>query len=407
MRSPPFTPGVFDILPAVGNHFLRAFERGSQANGRPSPNEWLTTLKRLERDITTCPNDPGHIFWRGCQSCTWCRLIAASGPDYFYGVSNRHQTFTVNEAKLQDVQRKLAATQWNEPRYERRHYETATPPVPEPMPSGIEEFRQTSTILGGAACIGLLLVPFGLFHSAISVVGLLFSFIFALWFLIHHLNSPWHREKQRRNRKRNKALTELEEIESEWFSILQYHRSRHSVRLKRVKALVTECRALLGVQKSELQKLASNAEALARERHLKFHLIAGAKIPLIGESRKQTLEQYGIVSAANIHKSAVQNIKGFGPKMADNLMAWKYEVLATFQFNPATAISQVEHKVIVEKLRHRERALHTEIDRLVSELQNSNGHCSRELSKLTDELRIAVSEWEQAEVDLRATRSRR
>ncbi len=405
MKPPPFTPAFADILPAVGNLFRKAFERGSQNNGRPSASEWLSVLKRLEQDIAECPNESGHTFWRGCKSCPWCRVIAGGGPDYYFGVANRHETFAVNEAKLQDVLRKLAAVQWSERRYERRHYENPIRPVPEPIPAGFEDFRLMSLSLGGAALFGLLLVPFGLIHISIALIGLIFSSIFGVWFWIHRSNSPWQTEKKRRLRNRNKTLDELEDLEAEWFEIVRRHRKRHAECLKRVKALVAECRTLTGIQTSELQKVASNAEGLARNRHLQFHLIAGAKIPMIGEGLKQLLEQNGIICAVNLHRSAILQINGFGEKRADALMAWKQEVTNTFQFDPATAISPGEYKVIVEKLRHRERTLHAEIDRYVTDLQNINGQCNREIVKLGDDLRDALAESEQAEVDLQEIRS--
>jgi len=179
--------------------------------------------------------------------------------------------------------------------------------------------------------------------------------------------------------------------------------------MNRVKSLVADCRSLAAIQATEVQKLTSNAEALARLRHLQFHLITEAeeKIHLIGEGRKQILEQNGIVSAADIQISTILKINGFGQAMADSLMAWKYKVLGTFLYDLSTAISPGEHKAIVEKLRYRERSLHTTIDSCLFELQSVHGHCARELSKLADDLKDAVPEWEQAEVDLREIRSQK
>src|SRR5262249_51442167 len=108
MAPPPHKPTFADIPPELGNLFRRAFERGSDAGTRPRPAEWLTALQRLEQSIVECAVDPGHQYWRGTLSCVWCRLADHGGPEYYFGVAGGVGTFAVDEAKLNEILRRLA-----------------------------------------------------------------------------------------------------------------------------------------------------------------------------------------------------------------------------------------------------------------------------------------------------------
>jgi DNA-binding helix-hairpin-helix protein with protein kinase domain len=141
MEPPPHTPTFDDIPPELGNLFRKAFERGSDVNARPRPIEWKNALDRLGKEIETCKADADHRYWRGAKSCVWCRLALRGGPEYYFGVSGGTAAFTVDEAKLQEVQRRLAAAHFTEHAWDRERYLPKSRPSPLPLPPDIARLR--------------------------------------------------------------------------------------------------------------------------------------------------------------------------------------------------------------------------------------------------------------------------
>ena len=64
--------------------FERAFSRqGSQPNGRPRPDEWVTALQDLEQHLKKCAVNPAHQFVDTLSKCPWCEIEAATGVPLF------------------------------------------------------------------------------------------------------------------------------------------------------------------------------------------------------------------------------------------------------------------------------------------------------------------------------------
>ena len=142
MAPPPHTPTFSDIPADLGTLFRRSFERGGETGTRPTPADWLPVLDRLGQTLADCKADAGHKFWRGAGSCVWCRLAANGGPEYYFGVADGPATFAIDEGRLHDVLRRLAATALQEFAYDRNRYLPPVRPTPQPIPAAIVELRQ-------------------------------------------------------------------------------------------------------------------------------------------------------------------------------------------------------------------------------------------------------------------------
>ena len=400
MAPSPYTPTFADIPPDVGTLFRRAFERGSEAGTRPRPTEWLSGLKRLELTIVDCAADPGHKYWRGAQSCVWCRLAQHGGPEYYFGIGGGIGTFAADETKLQEVLRRLSLCGPAEFKYDRRRLTPAHPPEPEPLPEGLKEYRGVATVLGLAVGLCVLTMPLGLIHGAITVIGFLGALVFGIWLAFHIALSPWHREYRRRRLARNGALDGLNEIEEEWHRKVQRYQRDHFELSRQLQSVISECRGLASQYQVELQHLTANAEAVARLRHMRLHLIADAEIPKIGAGRKQILASYNIFTAADIEEDKIRGIKGFKDVLTRNLLAWKGQVLRQFRFDPATAVSSGEQRSITLKFRTRQKQLLAELDRQLGRLESLGPACRAAIQALIPRLQDAVAAYEQAEADL-------
>jgi DNA-binding helix-hairpin-helix protein with protein kinase domain len=401
MSPPPHTPTFADIPPELGTLFRRAFERGSEAGTRPRPAEWVSALKRLEQAIIECPVDAGHKYWRGARSCVWCRLAEHGGPEYYFGVAGGAGTFAVDEAKLQEVLRRLNACAQVDFPYQRRLFKPARPVEADPLPEGFEEHHSIAIVLGVAAGLCALAIPFGLLHGAICAVGILGALVFGIWLAVHISLSPWHREYRRRRRSRDLALDDLEKVEEDWArQVNRYHREDAELR-RSLQGLISQCRSLAPQYQTELGRLAANAEAAARLRHMRLHLIADADIPKIGAGRKQLLAAHHIFTAADVDERAIRGIKGFGDVLTSNLLAWKADVLRKFRFNPATGVSPAEQRPVIVKFRTQQQQLIGEMNRQGSRLVSLAPGCQATLQRLVAGLQRAVAVYEQAEADLR------
>jgi DNA-binding helix-hairpin-helix protein with protein kinase domain len=400
MSPPPYTPTFAEIPSELGTLFRRAFERGSEAGARPRPVEWHSTLKQLESALVECSADAGHKYWKGAKSCVWCRLGENGGPEYYFGVAAGVGTFAVDEARLQEVWRRLSACEMAVFNYDRRRFAPSRPPEPEPLPDGIDEHHSTAIILGVVTGLCVLGMPLGLIHGAICLVGFLGSLIFGIWLAIHISRSPWHREHWRRRRACHLAHDDLKGIEDKWYGKVERYQDDYSTLNQALGRLISDCRGLASHYQADLQRLMANAQAAARLRHLRLHLIADAEIPKIGAGRKQTLAAHSIFTAAEVDEHTIRRIKGFGDVLTSNLLAWKADVLRRFQFNPATAVSPADQRPVTLKYRTRQQQLIAEMDRDLGKLERLAPACRAALQNLVPDIRRALAIYEQAEADL-------
>jgi DNA-binding helix-hairpin-helix protein with protein kinase domain len=371
MDPPPHTPTFTDIPPPLGMLFRRAFERGSELGNRPKPTEWCAALKDLEHHLAECSNDPGHRFWRGVQSCVWCRLSKNGGPEYFFGVAGDIGTFTPDNKKLQDVLRRLAACSLVTFPTERSQFLPPSPPPPRPLPAGVVDPHRE-----------------GVLQLAIT------------WFTSFYSTSPWYEELAQRHQEYKKATHRLQPIEEKWCSNVARYRKRHTELTQVVQRAVSGGGTLAAEYKVEVDRLTAKAQALARVRHLQLHLIADAEIDQIGAGRKQLLAQFGIYTAADVDAMRIRGIKGFGAVLTANLVAWKGEISGQFRFNPTTALAPADQRALTAKFKSRQQQVFTELERLLTELEQLAPVCRQSLEKLRPDLSRAISTWDQAKSDL-------
>jgi DNA-binding helix-hairpin-helix protein with protein kinase domain len=108
------------------------------------------------------------------------------------------------------------------------------------------------------------------------------------------------------------------------------------------------------VRLRKLEELKKNQYNLQLERFLDAFQIEKARIEGIGSGRKQTLESYGIETAADVARHKLRGIPGFGPKLQAALLNWRSALESRFVFDPSRAIdprdtAKIEQEVLAEK----------------------------------------------------------
>jgi DNA-binding helix-hairpin-helix protein with protein kinase domain len=133
----------------------------------------------------------------------------------------------------------------------------------------------------------------------------------------------------------SQAAARWRQIEQEWQS------KAGSQAFDQKKRQLTDIRRQLGdvanLRLRKLDELKRNQRAIQLADFLDQFEIQRAKISGIGPGRMQTLESYGIETAADITPAAIARAPGFGPKMQSNLMDWRQSLERRFSFNPHKA----------------------------------------------------------------------
>ena len=401
MAPPPFAPTFDDIPGELGALFLRAFERGSQNDSRPTPSEWGDALKSFEPQIVECPQNPSHRRWRGQRSCVWCRIESQIRKPLYVGAGGGPaDTFEVDEGILQDILRRLSEIDTQSFDYDRDKYAPNRTPDPRPLPHGLKDHTAIQSFLGVTAAAFAAAMPLGFLSATAGAIAVLATVVFAVWFLAVWWRSPWRAELRRRRTIRARAERALLYVEDEWLECAAKYARRNSDLRKRIREGVAVCRGIGYDYDRALAQLGSESQRVAYERYLQLHSILNADIDGIGMKRKYALISAGMRSAADIEVDAVRRINGFGAEYTERVMRWKEKVVREFRFDPASAVSPKDRKELAMRFRRRQAEAITELESALTELRTLTPAVRTILGKLVPQVREAVAEFEQADADV-------
>lgn len=84
--TPP--PNTLPITAGAGTEIAVLFERAFsplslRSSTRPTAEEWVIALERLEKALVQCPWNKAHVFVKGQTSCPWCDVEQRTGVDLF------------------------------------------------------------------------------------------------------------------------------------------------------------------------------------------------------------------------------------------------------------------------------------------------------------------------------------
>ena len=127
-----------------------------------------------------------------------------------------------------------------------------------------------------------------------------------------------------------------------------------------------------------IAKLESERESRQRQRYLDRFRIDRAEIHGIGAGRTSMLASYGIETAADIKKSKIMQIPGFGEALTSELVEWRKKHERNFRFNPNEPVDRHEIDVM-------DRELESQRQNLLSALRQG----SDSLRRLSQEIGAA------------------
>ncbi|KWN12522.1 helix-hairpin-helix domain-containing protein [Burkholderia ubonensis] len=324
---PPRALSLDYLPPNIGDMFWRAFTETGVQHGRPKAKEWVTALETLLHSLRSCSAESQHKYPGRLQNCIWCERDKAGTPFFTHaaatGPNINFQAIGANIAALWSQIQTLGSLPT---------LVAFTPPslnlTGAPVPKSARKGVVDVTLAYGFVCF----VAF--------VLSLVAPKFWWLWLLAGSVTIRGIKPHSTAELNTRKAAVEVAQRSYEG-ALREYDRLRSDRRivdlmrdLSQIKAQIDDLPQALAREMKQL-----HATLLARQLndYLDRHFIRSAKIPGIGEQRKQTLASFGIETAADITKSSVAAVPGIGAGLTANLMVWKKSIEQ--RFVPPTSVT--------------------------------------------------------------------
>ena len=389
--SPPPGAPTLDMFPdAISGAFEKAF--GLSASARPTAVDWIRALSSLEASLSRCSKVKTHYYPSNAGGCVWCKLASTSGFDMFPDLSTVESGTRTDDVGTEQAIREILAFSF--------------PTVEDLLPT-LAMPRSASRALSDARSkkYGRLLL--GLLKMGGALAG--FSYAPAAWIVWVGL-AIWgwvtFADRDVASSQFLQAFKNADErVQRELNAFIQRNGMIEVVKVRAdLDIAIASYRGLDQALSRELMVMKSNREERQRQAFLDRFSIIHAGIPGIGPAKTATLISFGIETAADVKKSVVLNIPGFGEVMTGRLMAWRRGCEAQFQYSRAPNAQDVADERALRARFSAEKA------KLESTIRNGLGtlrNAKTRLAALPAKARVdkalmeALAARVQAEKDLR------
>jgi DNA-binding helix-hairpin-helix protein with protein kinase domain len=393
MLPPPGAPLLTDFPLYVSQAFETAFGRAGP-NGRPTASQWVALLESLERELIVCSADSTHHHVQG-KPCPWCRMEQAY-PGFIAFISAPTDVFIPTHVDISQIDAILRGIQEPGPTPNLQtviivptNLSAAAPPA-----GLISKLNLRAYIGGGASAVGAISIFFGV-AAVLPGLCILGCGILA--------NVLVPKELKRLRGERSQAEVSWRAAKDAWE---KQSGTQQFVDAKReTDYLVRSLSDLPNEEKRQLQILEQKKREDQLNHYLERFVIANAKIPKIGSARKAVLRSFGIESAADIDRSKISAIQGFGPTLVSSLMTWKQDLVARFVFNPNEPVNPRDLSALKAKIASRKGELEGKIRAAVVSLQQASNLCLEQRRKLSEVANRTFLAAKQSELNAQAATS--
>lgn len=389
LKPPPRSIPVGMLPSSLEQMFFDAFtEAGSRS--RPSAHQWVVALDALRQQLKRCSNSRMHVFPGQLSSCPWCHL-ENQGIAYF---------IEVGVAKAAAATGFVLARVW-------AAIEALKPPPSEqiplpshfvmtgsPLPANAQPPGDPSVLRGVIVLAGMALI----FSEFLPVAVVLFGMGLA-WLASSPSESvDYKMEKVRRSVAHNDAQIAYQKIVAQ----LKSASGPEGFQAKKaeLRKLYNQYQDLGELEKRELEKLRSTAEARQKDVFLERFFIDTAQISGVGPARKAALRSFGIETAADVTRERIRQVKGFGEGLTRSMLDWRASCERGFKFNPTTAVTDQDRQKVRASVAARRATLESGLNAGLQELTLMSKNGSREFEALKAQARAAARALAQASADL-------
>lgn len=388
--SPPPRSIPVSMLPdAIESMFHFAFtERGSSA-ARPTAQQWVAALDALRSHLKRCGTSSMHVYPDHLAKCPWCTL-EQHGVVYFIDLGTTFAS-TPSGFVLTQVWGLIQAV-------------PAPPPVNVPNPSSFSVKAQP--LPAGIPGEGIIT-----FYKLVAVAIVLAIVVAApgAWILTLIVGSVgWvmagNAGSSGRAAETTKRRSALEVAKNEYEQLVERAKKEagpegfHAQKAELSK-LRRELEDIPRAEKEEIDKLHSTAHERQKQKFLDTCFLDNASISGVGPTRKAALRSFGIETAADVTKSRVMQVRGFGESLTRAVLNWKVSCERRFKFNPAAAVSEADRNAVRAKYATKRIALERSLAAAPAQLHQFRQKAEAQLASLKPQLEVAARKFAQAQAD--------
>jgi DNA-binding helix-hairpin-helix protein with protein kinase domain len=346
-------------------------------------------LDTLSSRLIVCSNNKVHLYFNSLSSCPWC-LIESSGVLLFvdYTIVDTSTGFSI-ELLWSRILAVPSPGAGNAPSL--LTYLSGVEPSSRAKAAGRRRWYKI------AAAAIVLLVFFGIVVD--SPDGFSYMVFLPLGFVILKIMLENNGAKEFEQAARA-AEARLRGLQHDW--LREASGEGFNAKLDELRALTEEYRKLPERRKQKVRELERTLYETQLRHHLEQFDIASADIPHIREGRKAMLSAYGIDDAADVMRSALEAVPGFGLFLIIQLITWRQSLEATFKFNPGRGIDPADIQRVDHDIAKRRVEIEALLSKGPSELNNLRRRIIAARGRLQDQLEKALIDVAQAHADERA-----
>ncbi len=390
--TPPPGALTLDLFPEkVAIAFENAF--GLNPYMRPSAQDWIEVLCDLEKLLIRCSVTKTHLYAPNKSGCVWCALRNNTGyelyPDVSIVIPNQliHDDITENE--IRDI---LA--------FRLPNVEDLFPALPvtfKPKPS--RKLRNAQSKKAIIALIGLLMISG-------SIIGfIVITQIWFVWCLLIIGGWSFFSDRTLNTKHFEESFKDADQVlQRELYAYFQRNNISNIYSLRsKLNDIIASYKGHDNSLSKELLLLASNRKTRQMNAYLDRFYIRDANIYGIGQAKTATLISFGIETAADIKRSDILKVQGFGEVMTQRLIDWRQTIESQFIYDPnPTPQDKKDEQALRLRFANEKSRLKVEIRSGLYTLRNSRNTIIELPSKIKNDSKIieALNLREQAEGDL-------
>ncbi|OMQ22798.1 helix-hairpin-helix domain-containing protein [Serratia oryzae] len=331
--SPPGSL-TLDLFPDVLAHaFEQAF--GLAPGARPNAKAWIQILTTLESSLSSCNTIKTHYYPSKAKGCVWCKLSASSQFDMFPDRSAIFSNIATDASGTEQAIREIQMF----------YFPTLEDLLPSPSPVKSRSDALIAAKSGGfsRALLGLLMIG-GALLGFTYLPSVFYIWIgIAIWGYSFFSNRKLDKFKFINHFKEADNL-----VQHELDAFLQRNGLIEFIKIR--ESLDVSIARYKGQDIALVRDLAI-LKSSRKERQLKFYLdsfsIRKAKISGIGPAKTATLISFGIETAADINRTDVLRVPGFGKVMTEKLLDWRKGKESKFTYNQKSNVQDATDEKIL------------------------------------------------------------
>jgi DNA-binding helix-hairpin-helix protein with protein kinase domain len=314
--KPPPGALTLDLFPDVmSKTFEAAF--GLTPGARPSALDWIHALSKLDSSLSRCKKVRTHYYPSAAKGCVWCKLTAKSGLDMFPDLSAVTPNIPTDARGTEQAIREILAFR--------------LPAVGDLLPT--VTVRGASSALNeakrGRAFLGLLMM-------CGAVAGFIYAVpVWFIWIGLAFWGWSFVGDREVSPSSFVQAFKDADErVQRELNAFVQRNGLTEVVKVRGdLDATIAAYKGHDDAVAREVMILKSNRESRQRQAYLDRFSVRRANISGIGPAKTATLISFGIETAADVSRSAVLRVPGFGDVMTSKLLVWRHGHEMGFRYN--------------------------------------------------------------------------